>query len=503
MPGALLPHARIREVRDRSWTRRLVAAMPAASDDELDAIATSLMHLEDPRAIAPLTAMMGSPARAPVRATAGAVLRSIGASPTDAQLRAWWRGPDPLCQHHALLSMTRGQADVVADVADDPAHPLHRDAIDVMEFGFEEPAHQARKIAALAHPDPEVRATAATILAWDEPLAAEPALIRCAQEDEPGVAAAAAQTLGYYGSRCALRCLGELRPEVLARLADAPQRLDEVAAGIADAVHELPPAARGRVLSWLHPVWELVADAIAAFQPVAAAPPTVTFPTAARTWTVDEVLATYGDLDGAWIDKLAWFPAATATATWPSAARRRVALLLANHADPAVRAHAAGLFAAWGEGELVIAMLRDDAAAVRKAAAYHCAQLAPDPALSPVLWRHLHDPATASTHARETLASWAVHVPARDAIAPLVALVREDPRESVRVRAVEELGRKDARDALRGLGPLLADAPRVTWAVHLAILEESRTLGIDPGPLAMLDEVDSLDVQLELARHGR
>ncbi len=140
---------------------------------------------------------------------------------------------------------------------------------------------------------------------------------------------------------------------------------------------------------------------------------------------------------------------------------------------------------------------------MRKAAAYHCAALAPDPALAPILWRHLHAPGTASTHARETLASWVVHVDRAAAVAPLVGLVREDPRESVRTRAVEALVGLEAREAVRELCALLQAPPRVTWAVHLAILEGCLALAVDPGPLAMLDEVDALHVQLALARLGR
>lgn len=496
-----MPHAQIREACDRAWTRRLIGALAHAADDDLERIATTLVHLEDPRAVGPLTALLDSAAPVRVRAVAAGILRGIGAAPSDAQLRAWWRGADPLCRHHALLSMGRGQADLVGAVADDPAHALHRDAIDVMEFGFEEAHHQARKIAALDHPDPEVRATAATILAWDEPLAAEPALIRCAAADVPEVAAAAAQALGYFGSRAALRCLGELRPEVSDRVADGPQRLAEVAAGIAAEIHGLPAHARGRLLSWLHPVWDLVADAIAAFTPVAPAPPAVTFAASARRWTADELVATYADLDGAWAERIAKFPAVAGTAGWSAADHRRAGLLLANHADPAVRERAAPLLAAWGARDLLVAMLRDDASVVRKAAAYACAALPADPALAPILWQHLHDPATGGTQASETLASWAVHAPA-PATGALRALVESDPRESVQVRAIDELVRRSSRPELAALVPRLARPPTVTWAVHVAILAGCAALDVAPGSVAALDDCDALAVQLALARLG-
>ena len=44
--------------------------------------------------------------------------------------------------------------------------------------GIEQPRFQALKVRALSHPDPDVRATAASTLLWDEPVCAELALLR-------------------------------------------------------------------------------------------------------------------------------------------------------------------------------------------------------------------------------------------------------------------------------------------------------------------------------------
>ena len=66
-----------------------------------------------------------------------------------------------------------------------------------MEWGFEERRFQALKIAALSHPDPSLRETAANVLLWDEPVAAEGPLLAALDDTEERVAASAANTLQY------------------------------------------------------------------------------------------------------------------------------------------------------------------------------------------------------------------------------------------------------------------------------------------------------------------
>jgi hypothetical protein len=67
-------------------------------------------------------------------------------------------------KRHAVLAMDHGEHELLEPITRDPVHPLHREAILSMQFGFEAPHSQALKIAALAHPDPLVRATAAEVL---------------------------------------------------------------------------------------------------------------------------------------------------------------------------------------------------------------------------------------------------------------------------------------------------------------------------------------------------
>ncbi|VTS08103.1 ---NA--- : Uncharacterized protein OS=Nocardia seriolae N-2927 GN=NS07_contig00110-0026 PE=4 SV=1 [Gemmata obscuriglobus UQM 2246] len=76
-----------------------------------------------------------------------------------------------------------------------------------MIFFFDAPADVDMKIEALAASAPEVRATAAKILFWDEPVAAETALVTAAADPVERVAVEALLTLQYYPSRHVIRSL--------------------------------------------------------------------------------------------------------------------------------------------------------------------------------------------------------------------------------------------------------------------------------------------------------
>jgi hypothetical protein len=79
-----------------------------------------------------------------------------------------------------------------------PTHPLLADALGQMDFWFDLSEQEAVKIAGLSHRDPKVRAAAAWVLLWDEPVAAEGPLLRATRDPVPEVAAEATNTLEYY-----------------------------------------------------------------------------------------------------------------------------------------------------------------------------------------------------------------------------------------------------------------------------------------------------------------
>lgn len=114
------------------------------------------------------------------------------------------------------------------------------------------------------------------------------------------------------------------------------------------------------------------------------------------------------------------------------------------------------------------------------------------------LWSQLAQPATAGTFAGETVAAWAVHAPAEGRVPALSALVRDDPRESVRVAAVVALERAREAEAVRALLPLLDEPPQVSWAVHLALVRAASALGLPQSAGDGLREVDHLYVRAAL-----
>ncbi|MCY1006219.1 hypothetical protein OV079_11735 [Nannocystis pusilla] len=88
------------------------------------------------------------------------------------------------------------------------------------------------------------------------------------------------------------------------------------------------------------------------------------------------------------------------------------------------------------------------------------------------------------------------HAPAAEAIPFLMERAAEDPRETIRHHAVHALIKLRAARELAGLLPLLEASPPVTWAVHLALLEACRKLGLDASRfLERLREVDDVYVQ--------
>lgn len=488
MAVAVIPHARIRELRDRSWTAALIEALHGADAGERDAIGETLAALIDPRAVAGLTAIVVSPSgpRA-LRELAGAILRGYYDAPPPHVLQGWWTKGDRVLRRHALRSMPDEAAEVL-EVAADPRHPLYGDAIAQLAWGYEEPAHQQLKIAALAHADPDVRVIAADALVWDEPVAAEPALIAALADPIVEVALAARAALIYYDSRRVLRALSTVPAP-----AGAEHFADDVRADVADRVRAQPAAVRAHLAAWLRPIADLLPAADDAVRVPGPRPPTATEPPGA-----DEILALLAIVDGPWALARAQL-GRVAPAAVAADARAVIAERAATHPDADVRALATGWLAAWADESRLRALLDDDAFLVRKAAAYACAALPPTPALAARLLAHLHHPGVASTHARETLASYAVHAPAAEALPILDGLAGDDRRESVRTHAVHLLTERGARAQLAPRMAALAEPPRVTWALHIALLEAARRLALPAPAAADLADVDSLAVQLALA----
>jgi hypothetical protein len=509
LPAMDIPHDRIRATVDWSWTAVLLEQLPrAADDDERADIADTLVQLGDPRSAGPLRALvLDASTPTPVRESASLVLRNdLVDEPGDAALRGWWASPDPVLRAHALRSMGPAQADIVVAVADDATHPLHVDAIGKMAFGFDRPAHHRLVIDALAHADPAVRAMAASTLVWDEPAAAEVALVAALDDPSALVASEAADTLTCYRTRTVLRALATRRWP----LVDGPRDPDGLARDFVDEVRRLPAAAQLALRPWLAPIDDLLAAAWAEAASEAeldveaaptAAPPLEVVASAAE---VDDLLAGLAVVDG---PRTAIRSRVRRLSPLRIAPTDRGRLLDATlgHVDPDVRHTAVVWCGHWGLGARLSALLTDADDHERRAAAWALSLVPPDPALAPVLCAHLHRSGVRGTHAAETLKSYTVHADRDSAIATLVAAANEDVRESVVHAAIGALDELDAGEALARLMPGLGAPPRVTWVCHVALLGAARRLGLAAPAAAAIADVDQLDVQVALAtlRSGR
>lgn len=210
----MIPYDDIIETADRGWTFRLLERLvrPELDDSELDDIVEALQVVSDRRAVGPLEAILcDTSRRASLRKAASNILRDmhdLALDVTEESLCRWWQGTDAILRRHAFLCMDRIDCpDIVLQVAKDPAHEFHADALDQMMFLFDEPEHEKVKIAGLSHPDAKVREAAAIALLYDEPIQAEAPLIEATSDPVLEVAIEAINTLQYYPSLRVIRCL--------------------------------------------------------------------------------------------------------------------------------------------------------------------------------------------------------------------------------------------------------------------------------------------------------
>jgi hypothetical protein len=490
-----VPHEAIREAQDRTWTTRLVARLRSTQEDDLTACVDSLIALEDFRATAPLHAVLEDtslPREA--REAAGRVLRELGSFPEGATLRAWWAEGDALLQRHALWCMGIAEEDIVLSVLKDDAHPLYVDALRAMSFGFEAPRHQALKVHALTHADVRVRCTAAEVLHWDEPACAEEPLLRSLTHTFVGtdftppdaaLVVEVLKTLRYYPTLRVVEAVSKYARRRDRTVREAAQgTLEDLRYAFQMALDGEPSEA---LLTWMKPALDTLG-----LQPRTEKP--APLPTAAKriaTHTTDALIAMLDELDGPWRVKLETLAASTHL----EADKARLVPYFDAHPDPLVRARSCALLAAWGEQEALVARLSDVHFEVRKLATYYLVLTRPNASLAARLWDQLHAPSTTSTHAYETLGAYVTHAPPEESRARLERLVNEDEREPVRMHAVYALMRLQCSDEVLRLLPLLKEPPRVTWAVHIALLDACKTLGLRPD-VSALRAVDHLDVQV-------
>jgi HEAT repeat protein len=493
-----IDHRAVREAEDRSSTRLLLERL-VRPEEPLTEIAATLTCIADPRMVAPLMSILEDGSRpAALRDAAGEILRGSGLLAQDGA-RGQWLGGDDVLRRHALLTMGREAADIIEPVARDVGHPLHREAIVAMEWGFQEPRFQALKIAALTHADPAVREAAADVLVWDEPVAAETALLRAAEDAVEAVAIAALRALEYYPSRACIERLEGLREARAARGEVARSSLSAIRGNFLQVLMAAEGGARAALTAWMRPSQHVLAfsndELCPATDDTTCAP---LAPPRAEPVDAGELLDSLGDPDGPWAFKKELLRRADA-ARFSLEERTRLTPFLTTHGDPAVREQASRLLAAWDDHNALIRLVSDPVFVVMKAATYYLGQTTPSATAARWARDHLSDPRAVSTHGYETLTTYAHHASPAEGIPFLAQVAREDARESLRHHAVTELARLGARAEIASLLPLLDDPPAVTWAVHLVLLSACEKLGLTPRIGETLRAADNLDVQAAIA----
>ena len=494
-PGVMAPaveHEQVRNAENRSWTFALLdgARTPSTSDAERADAFRTLAFLEDHRSIEPLIAIVEDQEMPPpVRAAASEVLSGFDDCTTGEQRRGWWESGDPIQMAHALRLMERSEADIVATVAGDDAHPLQATALAVMAFGFDEATFQPLKIRALEHWDAKVRAAAASVLVWDEPVAAEEPLVTATADRSVDVAVAAADTLQYYPSQRVLRLLAELAESDSDELrAKAAESLDYNRGRFEYCATYGDRSQVALLRDWMEPVADIVRWSDEIKRVEASAPPTVR-PRVAMP--AGALMALLVELDGEWASKkqalreLEW-------EAYTSIERRRLCEALVAHPDPVVRAVAAAPLAAWAMTEKLLGLVSDSSFSVRKSAIYHLRMVPREAAVAASAWDYMSG--ASGTTGDEALQTFVAHASAADAKERLVELARADPRESVQVTAVSCLVDLSGVGELESLIPLIHDPPGVSWAVHIALIDGLRRLGRTAPDLDDLAAVDNLDL---------
>ena len=452
--AAMIPYADIAEKADRRWTARLLDRLQSSElpNDELDDLIRALQSVSDPRAVVPLEAVVCDATRpAEIRHAASCVLcgmHDLVPNVSEATLRRWWREGDAVLRRHALWCMDAVDCpDIVLQVAKDPGHEFHGEAIRQMDFFFDLPEHEEIKIAGLTHPDAAVREAAAWVLLWDEPVGAEEPLILATADPVPDVAAEAANTLEYYPSLKTVRCLYTLldSPAVEVRK-DARKSYDAIRGEFLIRLCYRDPHVAAHIRNWLRPVWDMLAFTPEELHPDEDEGPSAGPSEVKDTVPIAELLSLMADRDTSprVLNDRLWN---NDWAVYDVEARKELRPVLLTHPDPLVRERAALALEAWRDVAGLIDLVRDRDLSVSKSAMYYLGQLPPTRGIADLAWEHLHRHETLGTHATETLGTFVRHAateevdPAAERNSGQPGLSGESPRLR-RVRPSEDRHRR-------------------------------------------------------------
>lgn len=504
----MIPYADISEKADRRWTVRLLERLFASdlADGELDDLVAALQMVADRRSFQRLEAILTDTARpARIREAAGSILRGLHHVALDIppdKLRRWWLEGDDVLRRIALLFMDGIRCpDIVRQVAADPRHPLQADALGRLEWWFDLPRHEAVKIAGLSHPDPRVRAAAAYVLLWDEPVAAERPLIEATFDPVPEVAVKAANTLEYYPSLAVIRRLHGLLDHADDKVREkAGESFQSIRFGLLHWLCGKDRQVADHVRRWLRPGWDLLAFTDDELWPNENEGKTAPWKEPGETIPLADLLALLADPDASPLvlgDRLR----SNGWARYGEGERRRLRPVLLTHPDQLVRDQAAWAFADWRDADGLLELVPDADFCVRKSAMYNLGQLPTTHGIADVAWDHLHRTDVLGTHATETLATFVRHADPAVAVSRLGVIAADHGRrEGLRVAAVHHLAELGAAEEVAQLAERLLEPPAVTWAMHIALLEAIADLGLPTPDIRYLRVVDNLHMQAAVAR---
>jgi HEAT repeat protein len=521
---------RIRVTLDRSRTPELLEFL---LNEETDAETATTVErvircLEDVRVVPTLLRLIEAlDAPSVLRERALSVL--IDASVYVADLhtrRRWYAGGDVVQIELALACSDRRDAANIVAVLESPNHPLRIAATVALAFGFEEPEWQQRKIALLSDADPAVRAAAASALLWNEPITAEPALLRAVSDSDDDVACDALDTLRYYQSTAVFDALLRVRVESgsLRRFDMATRSLDDLVESAVDGLNGMCAdnvyAAQFRERLAAYEEQRREANETVGYHPTPNPTPEQESPTAGALAqqlssvratltgtndpeTFDDLQATLEDFGGEWEAKYTLLREFDVTRASPKE-QMSLTNIICAHSDPMVRSIGSDVLAKFGRVSDLVALLADPIPHVAKSARYALRHVEPNADVAELVIRPVLNGEIAGTQASEAIETWTRHHRALvgDAVIGELVALAEDERESVRLSAIEELVAIDAPVGAQMI-PYLKAKPLVTWAVHTTIISGRRHLGLSDTHVreatSQWQNIDNLWLQIALS----
>lgn len=499
----MFPHDHIRKTQDRSWTSSLIDALKTVNTEEITEIVASLTALEDPHSVAPLTALLlniDNPSI--VRQAASDALYAQNTAETHDERIKWWHTGDEIIKRYSLSKFERTELDLIETLLSDPSSIYYADAIAALEnTQCEEVRYQRVLIKALNHEVAEVRLNAASALIWHEPVAAEDLLIEVSTYDSDiHVAQKAIDTLAYFTTRNVLTRMHELRKTGRAELKNCYDNTFKWVNEDFDYDGGLTGEAAKLFSAWLDPVKDILEHPEKQSCNSASTQSNIRSHTSEKLVpSMQRIMREFGEPGGEWLDKkLLLF-----RFDWKKAGaddRSAIAEYLSSHPDATVRERANEPCALWGDIERLLALSNDRILSVRKSAAYNMRLLPQSQEIANRLWQMFTDPCTTYVFCDEALESYVVHESSRSLDDILLSVAQNDKRPTAVTKAIYQLQLREASEHIKKLGPLLQCPPMNNWAVHIALLDSCRELGIATGNISHLAEVDNLHLQVSLCQ---